>query len=135
MRIAVVFDTPYSGWDYADHERQMEKEIAAWQTDEPELDEWAPELVFNRAEAYRGDESLEYLLPGLLEGEGYRYTGAPPLARPLSRPVRDRIMETCLNPFISYGHDMANAATKTGMEYCDFIQRIVEAAVGRYVRA
>ena len=166
MRIAVVFDTPYSGWDHADHERQMEKAIAAWQTDEPEmeyqiahalcecghevrllgvrddlerlirqLDEWAPELVFNGAEAYRGDESLEHLLPGLLEREGYRSTGAPPLARPLSRPVRDRIMETCLNPFISYGHDMANAATKTGMEYCGFIQRIVEAAVGRYVRA
>jgi D-alanine-D-alanine ligase len=345
MRIAVVFDTPYSGWDHAEHERQMEKEVAAWQADEPEmeyqiahalresghevrllgvrddlerlirqLDEWAPELVFNGAEAYRGNESLEYLLPGLLEAEGYRYTGAPPLslqvtrnkaiskkvlvyfgiqvpgfvsyrlhekitappnlnfplivkplqadasagiaqasvvqdpeslaervafvherfrqgaiaeefvdgrelyvsiignddqlqvlpmtelvfdkrktkpeeriatqfakwdesyrerkgirnvlARPLARPVRDRIMETCrvayralwlrdyarldlrltpdggvwvleanANPFISYGHDMANAAAKAGMEYCDFIQRIVDAAVRRYVRA
>ncbi|HEX5576030.1 MAG TPA: hypothetical protein VFX42_09170 [Gemmatimonadales bacterium] len=345
MRIAVVFDTPYSGWDHAEHERQMEKEVAAWQADEPEmeyqiahalregghevrllgvrddleqlirqLDDWAPELVFNGAEAYRGNESLEYLLPGLLEAEGYRYTGAPPLslqvtrnkalskkvlayfgiqvpgfvsyrlhekitappnlnfplivkplqadasagiaqasvvqdpdslaervafvherfrqgaiaeefvdgrelyvsiignddelqvlpmtelvfdkrktkpeeriatqfakwdesyrqrkgirnvlARPLGRPVRNRIMETCrvayralwlrdyarldlrltpdggvwvleanANPFISYGHDMANAAAKAGMEYCDFIQRIVDAAVGRYVRA
>jgi D-alanine-D-alanine ligase len=88
------------------------------------------------------------------------------MARPLSRSVRDRIMETCrvayralwlrdyarldlrlspdggvwvleanANPFISYGHDMANAAAKAGMEYCDFIQRIVDAAVGRYVRA
>jgi D-alanine-D-alanine ligase len=345
MRIAVVFDTPYSGWDHAEHERQMEKEVAAWQADEPEmeyqiahalrecghevrllgvrddlerlirqLDEWAPELVFNGAEAYRGNASLEYLLPGLLEAEGYRYTGAPPLslqvtrnkaiskkvlayfgiqvpgfvsyrlhekitpppnltfplivkplqadasagiaqasvvqdpdslaervtfvyerfgqgaiaeefvdgrelyvsiignddelqvlpmtelifdkrktrpeeriatqfakwdesyrerkgirnvlARPVSRPVRDRIIETCrvayralwlrdyarldlrlspdggvwvleanANPFISYGHDMANAAAKAGLEYCDFIQRIVDAAVGRYVRA
>lgn len=39
------------------------------------------------------------------------------------------------NPFISYGHDMANAAAKAGMEYGDFIQRIVDAAVARYERA
>ncbi len=345
MRVAVVFDTPYSGWDHSDHERQMDKEVAAWKSDEPEmeyqiahalqergheirllgvrddleylvrhLNEWKPDLVFNGAEAYRGDESLEYLLPGLFEAEGFRYTGAPPLAlqvtrnkaiskkvlayfgiqvpgfvsyrlrepveqtpplqfplivkplqadasagiaqasivqdvgalaervtfiherfgqgaiaeefvdgrelyvsivgnddsleilpitemvfdkrktrpeeriatqsakwdesyrerkgirnvfaRPLAKTVRDRIVETCrtayralwlrdyarldlrvtedggvwvleanANPFISYGHDMANAAAKAGMEYCDFIQRIVRAALDRYERA
>jgi D-alanine-D-alanine ligase len=344
MRVAVVFDTPYTGWDHADHQRQMEQEVAAWKVDEPEmeyqiahalrecgheiqllgvrddleylvrhLDQWQPDLVFNGAEAFGGDESLEYLLPGLLEAEGYRYTGAPPLAlqmtrnkaiskkvltyfgihvpgfvsyrlhesveqppeltfplivkplqtdasagisqasvvqdlrsladrvsfiherfsqgaiaeefvdgrelyvsiigndesleilpitemvfdkrktrpeeriatqfakwdesyrsrkgirnvlaRPLARAVRDRIVETCrtayralwlrdyarldirlsddgtvwvleanANPFISYGHDMANAAAKAGMEYCDFIQRIVDAAIARYDR-
>jgi hypothetical protein len=64
------------------------------------------------------------------------------LARPLARPVRERIWETCrtayranANPFISYGHDMANAAAKAGMDYADFIQRIVDAAVARYERA
>jgi D-alanine-D-alanine ligase len=344
MRVAVVFDTLYAGWDHADHERQMEKEVAAWKVDEPEmeyqvasalrecgheirllgvrddleylvrhLNQWKPDLVFNGAEAFRGDESLEYLLPGLLEAEGYRYTGAPPLAlqvtrnkaiskkvlayfgiqvpgfasyrlhevvdgppplnfplivkplqadasagiarasvvqdvaalaervafvhdrygqgaiaeefvdgrelyvsiignddnlqilpitemafdksrtrpeeriatqfakwdesyrerrgirnvfaRPLAKSVRDRIHEICrtayralwlrdyarldlritedgrvlvleanANPFISYGHDMANAAAKAGMQYCDFIQRIVDAAVARYER-
>jgi hypothetical protein len=25
MRVAVVFDTPYSGWDHPDHERQMQR--------------------------------------------------------------------------------------------------------------
>jgi D-alanine-D-alanine ligase len=345
MRVAVVFDTPYSGWDHLDHRGQMEREVAAWRNDEPEMEyqiahaleewghevrllgvrddleylvrclaEWKPDLVFNGAEAFRGDESLEYLLPGLLEAEGYRYTGAPPLAlqmtrnkaiskkvltyfgiqvpgfvsyrlgeqverppalmfplivkplqadasagiaqasivqdlgslaervafiherfgqgaiaeefvdgrelyvsivgndqsleilpitemvfdksrtrpeeriatqyakwdesyrqrkgirnvfaRPLARAVRDRIVETCrtayralwlrdyarldlrlsadgtvwvleanANPFISYGHDMANAAAKAGMEYCAFIQRIVDAAIERYERA
>jgi len=344
MRVAVVFDTLYSGWDYPDHERQMEREVAAWKVDEPEmeyqiahalrecgheirllgvrddleylvrhLDQWQPDLVFNGAEAFGGDESLEYLLPGLLEAEGYRYTGAPPLAlqmtrnkaiskkvltyfgikvpgfvsyrlhepverspeltfplivkplqtdasagisqasvvqdlrsladrvsfiherfsqgaiaeefvdgrelyvsiigndhnleilpitemvfdkrktrpeeriatqfakwdesyrarkgirnvlaRPLAKAVRERLVETCrtayralwlrdyarldirlsddgtvwvleanANPFISYGHDMANAAAKAGMEYCDFIQRIVDAAIARYDR-
>jgi len=344
MRVAVVFDTPYSGWDHSDHERQMDREVAAWEVDEPEMEyqighalrecgheihllgvrddleflvrhlgEWQPDLVFNGAEAFRGDESLEYLLPGLLEAEGYRYTGAPPLAlqmtrnkaiskkvlayfgiqvpgfvsyrlheqvestpklnfplivkplqtdasagiaqasvvqdqsslaervnfihdrfgqgaiaeefvdgrelyvsligndddlqilpitemvfdkrktrpeeriatqfakwdesyrerkgirnvlaRPLAKRVRDQITEICrtafhalwlrdyaridlrlteggevwvleanANPFISYGHDMANAAEKAGMDYCDFIQRIVDAAVARYER-
>src|SRR5919205_937468 len=116
MRIAVVFDTPYSGWDHAAHQRQMEREIAAWDADEPEMEyqianallerghevrllgvrddleelirqlgDWQPDLVFNGAEAFRGDESLEYLLPGLLEAEGYRYTGAPPLALQMTR--------------------------------------------------
>jgi D-alanine-D-alanine ligase len=345
MRVAVVFDTPYSGWDHSQHEAQMEREVAAWKVDEPEmeyqiahalqerghevrllgvrddlqylvrcLDEWKPDLVFNGAEAFRGNEALEYLLPGLLEAEGYRYTGAPPLAlqmtrnkaiskkvltyfgvqvpnfvsyrlhekverepglrfplfvkplqadgsagiaqaslvqdmgalaervafiqdrfgqgaiaeefvegrelyvsvignddslqilpiiemvfdkaktrpeeriatqsakwdegyrdrkgirnviaRPLSKAVRERIYQTCrtayralwlrdyarldlrlspdgeiwvleanANPFISYGHDMANAAAKAGMEYYDFIQRIVDAAIARYDRS
>ena len=344
MRIAVVFDTPYSGWEHAEHEIQMEKDIAAWKTDEPDMEyqiahalrerghevhmvgvrddlgylvrclaDWKPDLVFNGAEAFKGNEALEYLLPGLLEAEGYRYTGAPPLAlqitrnkaiskkvlayfgiqvpgftsyrlqekvestpdlrfplfvkplqadgsagiaqasvvqdvasladrvtfiqdrfgqaaiaeefvegrelyvgvlgnddsleilpiiemvfdkrksrpeeriatqsakwdeayrerrgirnvvaRPISKAVRARIEETCrtayralwlrdyarldlrlaadgqvwvieanANPFISYGHDMANAAAKAGMEYYDFIQRIVDAAIARYER-
>ncbi|MEO8089086.1 MAG: D-alanine--D-alanine ligase [Gemmatimonadales bacterium] len=344
MRIAVVFDTPYSGWEHAEHEIQMEKDIAAWKTDEPDMEyqiahalrerghevqligvrhdlqylvrslaDWQPDLVFNGAEAFKGNEALEYLLPGLLEAEGYRYTGAPPLAlqvtrnkaiskkilayfgiqvpgftsyrlqekvettpdlrfplfvkplqadgsagiaqasvvqdvasladrvafiqerfgqaaiaeefvdgrelyvgvlgnddsleilpiiemvfdkrksrpeeriatqsakwdeayrerrgirnvvaRPISKAVRARIEETCrtayralwlrdyarldlrlapdgqvwvieanANPFISYGHDMANAAAKAGMEYYDFIQRIIDAAVARYER-
>jgi len=345
MRVAVVFDTPYSGWDHVHHQAQMEREVAAWKVDEPEMEyqiahalqerghevrllgvsddldylirclgEWKPDLVFNGAEAFRGNEALEYLLPGLLEAEGYHYTGAPPLAlqmtrnkaiskkvlayvgiqvpgfisyrlhekveqhpglrfplfvkplqtdgsagiaqaslvqdmaaladrvafiqdrfgqgaiaeefvegrelyvsvlgnddsleilpiiemvfdksktrpeeriatqfakwdegyrgrkgirnviaRPLSKSVRERIHQTCrtayralwlrdyarldlrlspdgqiwvieanANPFISYGHDMANAAAKAGMEYSDFIQRIVDAAKARYDRA
>ena len=87
MRVAVVFDTPYSGWDHPEHARQMEREIAGWETDEPEMEyqiahallerghevrllgvrddleyllrnlgDWQPDLVFNGAEAYRGDE-------------------------------------------------------------------------------
>lgn len=116
MRIAVVFDTPYDGWDHPDHERQMTTEVAAWRHDEPEmeyqvadalrrgghevyllgvrndldylvasLDELRPELVFNAVEAFHGDPGLEYLVPGMLEAEGYRYTGSPPLALLVSR--------------------------------------------------
>jgi D-alanine-D-alanine ligase len=47
--------------------------------------EWAPDRVFNAAEAFRGNDALEYLLPGLLEAEGYRYTGASPLALQVTR--------------------------------------------------
>jgi D-alanine-D-alanine ligase len=45
------------------------------------------------------------------------------------------LLEANANPFISYGHDMANAAAKAGMDYGDFIQRIVDAAVTRYERS
>lgn len=38
------------------------------------------------------------------------------------------LLEASANPFLSYGHDMANAAAKAGTEYGDFIQRIVDAA-------
>jgi D-alanine-D-alanine ligase len=49
------------------------------------LDELHPELVFNAAEAFHGNASLEYMVPGLLEAEGYRYTGSPPMALLVSR--------------------------------------------------
>jgi D-alanine-D-alanine ligase len=116
MRIAVVFDTPYSRWDHPEHEQQMAKEVAAWHVDEPEmeyqvadalrskghevvligvsddlqyliqsLEDTRPDLVFNAAEAFQGNPSLEYLVPGVLEAEGYRYTGSPPQALLVSR--------------------------------------------------
>ncbi len=46
-----------------------------------------------------------------------------------------RLIEANANPFISFGHDMANAAEKAGMTYEQFIQRIVDEAVARYERA
>jgi D-alanine-D-alanine ligase len=44
-----------------------------------------PDLVFNCVEAFHGNPTLEYLIPGLLEAEGRRYTGSPPLALITSR--------------------------------------------------
>ena len=43
-----------------------------------------------------------------------------------------RFIEANANPFISFGHDMANAAEKAGMAYSAFIQRIVDEAVKRH---
>lgn len=43
-------------------------------------------------------------------------------------------IEANANPFISFGHDMANAAEKAGMDYHGFIQRIVDDATRRYAR-
>lgn len=116
MRIAVVFDTPYTGWEHADHERQMQLEVSRWQVDEPEMEyqiadalrerghevfligvnhdipylvqrlaDFKPELVFNAVELFRGDPNLDYLVPAVLEAEGYRYTGSPPVALLVSR--------------------------------------------------
>jgi D-alanine-D-alanine ligase len=44
-------------------------------------------------------------------------------------------LEANANPFISYGHDMANAAEKAGMDYYAFIQRLVDEAMTRHARA
>jgi D-alanine-D-alanine ligase len=116
MRIVVVFDTPYAGWEHPEHERQMQAEVADWHVDEPEMEyqiadalrerghevflvgvsddvpylvqrlaELKPDLVFNSAETFRGDPKLDYLVPTVLEAEGYRYTGSPPVALLVSR--------------------------------------------------
>lgn len=42
------------------------------------------------------------------------------------------VIEANANPFISFGHDMANAAEKAGLDYPAFIQRIVDEAIRRY---
>ena len=59
-------------------------------TDDPHamstlLGEWKPDLVFNATEAFLDNSNLDYLVPALLEAEGYRYTGAPPLALLVTR--------------------------------------------------
>jgi D-alanine-D-alanine ligase len=45
------------------------------------------------------------------------------------------VLEANANPFISYGHDMANAAEKAGMDYYHFIQRLVDEAMARHGHA
>jgi len=49
------------------------------------LADWKPDLVFNATEAFLKVSELDYLVPALLESEGYRYTGAPPLALLVTR--------------------------------------------------
>lgn len=43
------------------------------------------------------------------------------------------VLEANANPFISFGHEMANAAEKAGMDYYAFVQRIVDEATARSV--
>src|SRR6478735_8298959 len=50
-----------------------------------QLGEWKPDLIFNATEAFLDNSNLAYLVPALLEAEGYRYTGAPPLSLPVTR--------------------------------------------------
>jgi len=42
------------------------------------------------------------------------------------------VLEANANPFLSQGHEIANAAEKAGMEYPAFIQRLVDEAVARH---
>jgi D-alanine-D-alanine ligase len=104
VRIAVVFDTPYAGWQDEDFKREVEQRVAEAEYEVAEallayghdvllvgvhddvrpllerLRAFAPDLVFNCAEAYHDDARLDYVVPALLEAEGYRHTGSPPLA-------------------------------------------------------
>ena len=41
------------------------------------------------------------------------------------------VLEANANPYIAEGHEMANAAEKSGMPYDAFIQRIVDEALAR----
>jgi D-alanine-D-alanine ligase len=50
-----------------------------------QLGQWKPDLVFNATEAFLDNSNLDYLVPALLEAEGYRYTGAPPLSLLVTR--------------------------------------------------
>lgn len=50
----------------------------------------------------------------------------------LTHDLEVYVIEANPNPFISFGHDMANAAEKAGMEYYDFVQRIVDEAAARH---
>lgn len=49
------------------------------------LGAFKPDCVFNATEAFDENSNLDYLVPALLEAEGYRYTGAPPLALLVTR--------------------------------------------------
>lgn len=47
---------------------------------------------------------------------------------------RAYLLEVNPNPYISFGEDMANAAEKAGLDYYQFIERIVREALRRYQR-
>jgi len=116
VRIAVVFDTPYTDWTPELHATQLIADYKNRKEVEPEMEyqvaralqknghdvlligvhddlrdmsarlaDWRPDLVFNATEAFRENSELDYLIPALLEAEGYRYTGAPPLALLVTR--------------------------------------------------
>jgi len=100
----VVFDTPYAGWEDEDFKREVAQQVEEAEYEVAEallayghdvlmvgvrddfrhlldrLHAFEPDIVFNCAEGYHGDPSLDYLFPALLEAEGYHHTGAPPIA-------------------------------------------------------
>ncbi len=109
MKIAVVFDTPASGWEHADFEEELEAEVGEAEYDIAEalienghdvflvgfhdnlrhlldqLESYEPDLVFNACESFMGKARYDYAVTALLEMKGYRYTGSPPEALLLAR--------------------------------------------------
>ncbi|UCF18739.1 MAG: D-alanine--D-alanine ligase [Gemmatimonadota bacterium] len=53
----------------------------------------------------------------------------------LTRDQRVYVLEVNPNPYIAFGEDMANAAERAGLDYYEFIERIVREATNRYEKA
>jgi D-alanine-D-alanine ligase len=53
----------------------------------------------------------------------------------LTKDQQIYVIEVNPNPYISFGEDMANAAERAGMDYNEFIDRIVREALKRYEKA
>ncbi len=53
----------------------------------------------------------------------------------LTRDQRVYVLEVNPNPYIAFGEDMANAAERAGLDYYEFIERIVREAMSRYDKA
>jgi len=53
----------------------------------------------------------------------------------LTRDQRVYVLEVNPNPYIAFGEDMANAAERDGLDYYQFIERIVREALSRYEKA
>ena len=121
MKIAVVFDTPKSGWEDEDfkHEVAAEVEEAEYEVAGAlmknghdvqligirdnihhlldRLREFSPDLVFNCAEGFEGEAALDYVFAGLLDAQGYRFTGSPALGLLATRnkAVTKQILSYC----------------------------------------
>jgi D-alanine-D-alanine ligase len=109
MKIAVVFDTPHADWGHAEFQQEVDAKADEAEYDVAralvanghevrligvhdrlaslidQLAEFQPKLVFNGCEAFRGRARDEYLVAGVLELHGYRYTGSPPTALLVAR--------------------------------------------------
>lgn len=115
MRIAVVFDTPYSGWTPDRHREQMAAEISGRVDVEPDLEYQLANVLeeighdvlligirddlqemMARCTEWKpdlvvncaesfGDDRHDYVFPALLEAHDIRYTGSPPLGLLVSR--------------------------------------------------
>lgn len=116
MRVAILFDSPYVGWNPERHAAQMAKEAAMGGDFEPDVEyqvgnvcqklghdvclvgvrddlreitstlaEFKPDVCVNLVEEFMGNPNLDYLVPSLLEAQGYKYTGSPPLALLVTR--------------------------------------------------
>jgi D-alanine-D-alanine ligase len=136
MVIAVLFDTPYRGYGPEDHERQCAQDLAnpkvepdmeyqvgdalrrrghevtflgirddvddamAW------LRQHEVDAVFNASESFRGNDSLDYLVPALLESENITFTGAPPQSLMVTR-------NKAISKKILRHHELSVAAFRT----------------------
>jgi D-alanine-D-alanine ligase len=109
MKIAVVFDTAFTGLEHDDFQEELEAEVPEAEYEVAEalmenghevhligfhdnlrrlldrLEDFDPDFVFNATESYMGKARYDYAVTALLEMKGYRYSGSPPEALLLAR--------------------------------------------------
>lgn len=93
-------------------------------------DRWGIKNIFARRLAAAARDEMERAARVAFHALGLR-----DYARIDFRLTRDQqvyLLEANPNPFIAFGEDMANAAERNGMDYYDFIERIVKEAIKRY---
>jgi D-alanine-D-alanine ligase len=109
VKIAVVFDTLHPEWVDADYKRALKEQAEEAEYDVArallanghdvhligvhdrlgplleQLLEFQPRIVFNSCEGFGGHAQHEYVVAGVLEMYGFRYTGSPPTALLVAR--------------------------------------------------
>ena len=109
MKVAVVFDTLHPEWEDVDYKKEVDAKVEEAEYDvarallaqghdvlmvgvgdavAPLLERlatFAPKLVFNGCEAFRGHAWHEYAVAALLEMHGYAHTGSSPTALLVAR--------------------------------------------------
>lgn len=113
---------------------QPEKRIATysakWNLDYRER--WGIKNIFARRIAAATKEEIHAVAKTAYSALGLRDYGRIDIRVTPERRVY--VLEVNPNPYISFGEDMANAAERLGLDYYEFIERIVREAQRRYER-
>ena len=115
--------------------REEGKKIATYSAkwDLEYRERWGIKNIFARRIGKRAMEEIARVSKLAYTALGLRDYGRIDIR--LTRDQRVYVLEVNPNPYIAFGEDMANSAERAGLNYNQFIERIVREAVSRYEKA